>query len=62
MSQETLTSWVQNETPVERRFSLGRRLSRIDFGWDLSSDSFSSSLLSSEEQNFYWKVPGWDLM
>lgn len=41
-----LTSWVQQGTPVERLFSRGRRRSRTERGWDLSSPSFSSSFLS----------------
>lgn len=46
----SLTSWVQKETPVERLFSRGRLRSRMERGWDLSSPSFSSSLLSISVQ------------
>lgn len=45
-----LTSWVQKETPVERLFSRGRLRSRMERPWDLSSPSFSSSLLSNSVQ------------
>ena len=47
---ESLTSWVQKETPVERLFSRGRLRSRMERGWDLTSPSFSSSFLSVSVQ------------